>query len=97
MNSRIPIATMKALGFNTKSIASLRPLQPQQPKIRLLDRKVREHDRGNNTGYMERTRGNQPYQNGLLQDEEEAPRLYSIGAGRWDPGEAQQIKIEPPG
>ena len=47
---------MMALGFNTKSIALLRPLQPQQPEIRLPGHKIRERDRGNDTGYMEELR-----------------------------------------
>ena len=46
---------------------------------------------------MEELRRKQPYQSGLLHNDGKTPGLNSMRAGRWDPGEAQQIEIEPPG
>ena len=60
---------MKALGFNTKPIVSLKPLQPRRLEIGLQGQMMRERDRGNDTGYMERLQQKQPHQNGSLQDD----------------------------
>ena len=71
-----------ALDFNMKSIASLRPVEPQQLEIRLQGYKMQEHDHGNNIGYVEELRQKQPYQYGSLQDKEEALGPNSMRAGR---------------
>ena len=51
---------MMALDLDTESIASLRPLQPHLLEIRLPGHKMRKRDRGNDTGYVEELRREQP-------------------------------------